>query len=564
MVITKLVLHNFGIYAGNNIFEFKSSKPIVLIGGMNGRGKTTFLEGVLLALYGGNSFAYNESKYQSYSQYLKAYVNTLDNTLETYVELEFKIEGENEGKYLIRRSWSGNGQRVREKIQVKKENKENVFLTENWSMFIENVLPSALASFFFFDGEKISQIAVEENNHQMKESIKNMLGISILDMLDNDITKIITKIARKSNDKIHMEKLETLRQNKQQANEDLNDIDKRILEIEEEIYEITKKLEKAKIDYVAKGGTIIDQFQDLIEERTALKAKIDNANEVLINIAAGELPLLLVKEHLMDIQNKVMKEHEIKLLNYTIDKINSMYKTYSKNPLNENNEIQKFISYVENKATEENTEIIFNISDLSLFKLNSLLKNDLNKAKNNMLENIELCNKGKLKIDEIDNYLSVDIDEKIIRNAYKKIKKFEQEIIDLEVIQEDMQKKRITLNGNLIRITSEYNNFVENILGNLEIDDDNDRILKYANYATQILREYKIKLQKQKIDVLAKTMTSCYKSLSNKKNMINSIEINEVTLDIRYLNKNNKIVLKESLSAGEKQLMVISFYCIVN
>ena len=52
MIIKKLELHNFGVYAGDNRFLFEGNKPIVLVGGMNGRGKTTFLEAVLLALYG--------------------------------------------------------------------------------------------------------------------------------------------------------------------------------------------------------------------------------------------------------------------------------------------------------------------------------------------------------------------------------------------------------------------------------------------------------------------------------------------------------------------------------
>lgn len=62
MIIRRLRLYNFGVYAGDNEFLFTNNKPIVLIGGMNGRGKTTFLEAVLLALYGSNSVAYTESK----------------------------------------------------------------------------------------------------------------------------------------------------------------------------------------------------------------------------------------------------------------------------------------------------------------------------------------------------------------------------------------------------------------------------------------------------------------------------------------------------------------------
>ena len=47
MIIRELTLHNFGVYASTNTFRFHGEKPIVLIGGMNGRGKTTFLEAVL-------------------------------------------------------------------------------------------------------------------------------------------------------------------------------------------------------------------------------------------------------------------------------------------------------------------------------------------------------------------------------------------------------------------------------------------------------------------------------------------------------------------------------------
>lgn len=556
MIITKLTFHNFGVYAGNNVFEFESSKPVVLIGGMNGRGKTTFLEGVLLALYGANSFAYSESKYSSYGQYLRAFVNTADGSLETYVELEFKLENETDERYLIRRSWPGNGQRTRETIQVKKDGQDNTFLTDNWAMFIENILPSGLSSFFFFDGEKIAELAVENTNAQMKESIKTLLGISVLDLLDNDISRIVNRVGKRSNDQVHTKELKILRERKNQTEVALQIIDDRIAETAAQIEEARKKLEKAKVDYTSKGGDIVVQRQDLFTERTALVAKVEQGKETLIGVAASELPLLLVKDLLEDISVQAAKEHETKLLGYTVDKIHSMFETYSDG--GDSNSVRDFISYVENKAAEESTEIVYDISDQSFYQLTSLLGNGLMNAQGNMLQNMATCQKGIAKIDEIDSYLSVDIDEKVLSKIYKKIKTLEQEIIEHEASLEIAQKQRTGLNGDVMRATSEYNRFVENMLSNLESDDDNGRILKYAHHATQALTEYKIRLQKKKIGTLAETMTKCYKQLANKKNLISRIDMDAVTLDFVYLNADNQMVPKESLSAGEKQLMVIS------
>lgn len=168
------------------------------------------------------------------------------------------------------------------------------------------------------------------------------------------------------------------------------------------------------------------------------------------------------------------------------------------------------------------------------------------------------CAKGQEKVDEIDSYLSVDIDESALAKLYKKIKTLEQKIIDLEVALEAEQKKRTVLHGDVIRATSEYSHYVEHLLSEMELNDDADRILKYSHLASKILDKYKIRLQERKIDILAQTMTSCYKKLANKKNLIEQIQMDAVTLDFKYMNADGNEVPKESLSAGEKQLMVIS------
>ena len=76
--------------------------------------------------------------------------------------------------------------------------------------------------------------------------------------------------------------------------------------------------------------------------------------------------------------------------------------------------------------------------------------------------------------------------------------------------------------------------------------------------ALQIIDRFMIELQKQKTDVLGKTITVCYKKLANKKKLIETIAMDSETLEIAYYDINGNIVDKDSLSAGEKQLMVIA------
>ena len=558
MIITRLSLKNFGVYAGLNTFEFNGSKPIVLIGGMNGRGKTTFLEAVLLALYGANSFAYHESKYKTYGQYLKAYVNTADNSLEAYVELEFKLDPTTNERYLINRSWSGAGQRTREKIVVKKDGEYSAFLTDNWSLFVENILPSGLSNFFFFDGEKIAELAVENTSTQMKESIKALLGVSVLDVLENDLSRIISKVAKNSENHMATKELDLLRDKKNQADVALQLSDERLREIGSQIEENQKKIEKARLDYSSKGGDVVTQRQDLFTQRSTLKAQVDQGKEQLIAVSAGELPLLLVKDLISDIYWQAQKEHEAKITGYAIEKMNAMAKDYALANSAAIGSVKDFIDFVQKKSQEEGIEFIYDISDQALYLIGSLLNNKLIKEKGEALRSMAVIQKNQAKINEIDSYLSVDIDENALSKIYKQIKSLEAESIDLQVALEAEEKKRTALHGEAIRASSEYSKFVEELLSNLELNDDSDRIIKYAHQANSILEAYKIRLQERKVGVLAKTMTTCYKKLANKKNLINPIEMDAKTLDFIYRNSDGYIVPKESLSAGEKQLMVIS------
>ncbi len=561
MIISRLTLYNFGVYAGENTFEFLGEKPVVLIGGMNGRGKTTFLDAVLLVLYGANSFAFNESRYKSYGQYLKSFVNKADGTHNSYVEIEFKLGTDTNETYIVNRQWSGRGQRVHDKISVYRNGEANTFLTDNWSMFVENILPSGLSNFFFFDGEKIAELALDNTNAQMKESIKNLLGITILDTLENDIARIITRIIKRTGSSHDSQELETLKENKARAESVLQAQDERIIGLNSKLVETQKRLEKARAYYKTHGGDIVTQQHELYNQRTYITATIEQEQEQLLNLAASELPLNLVTSLLVQIQAQAKREHESHLFDYTLLKMQDLLERYSMENhevVEANSPLTRFLSYIEQQAEREKTAVIYNLSDQSLYQLNNLLTHSLQNSKNSTLQITSERDQNKNRADQIDSYLSVDIDEKSLAKAFKRIKLLEQECIEITAAIENEQKHRVALHGDAIRASIDYKKYVENLLSNLELSDDGDRLIKYANQANAILQEYRVRLQRQKIGVLADTMTQCYKKLANKKNLIERIEMDDVTLDFSYRDFNGEMIPNSSLSAGERQLMVIS------
>lgn len=554
MKIRKLIMHNFGVYASTNILEIKGSNPIVLIGGMNGRGKTTILEAILLGLYGSNSFAYTESKYVTYGQYLKSYVNKADGTLETYVEIEFSVDPADEEVYCVRRDWDGKGQRVREKILVKKNGEENEFLTENWVMFVENILPSALSNFFFFDGEKIAELAIEDTSEQMKESIKEMLGITVLDVLQGDVGKLINKVSKNSEGKQDLQKLEELRAKKDNAGTALKDVDDIISAAKKELEELQVELEKLNVEYSVKGGGILKQKNQLMKRRSESLATIASSQEQLLELVAGEMPLILVADLVRDILEKSKVEHEQKINLMAFEKICSSYEKFNM----KSEVVNGFIDFMKSEMGTFGEEELYGLSDLSLYQVEALNNSGLKQSAKKAKELLMKRNIHQKEIEDIDNSLSVDIDEKLLSEIFEDIRGKEREIIKKKVEIENLEKERATLHGTLIMAESEFSKYAENLLSVLESIDADERTVKYAHMAIEIIKLYRIRLQERKTEILAQTMTRCYKKLANKKNLIDYIKMDSKTLDLHYINKEGEEIAKKRLSAGEKQLMVIS------
>lgn len=558
MIIRRLRLYNFGVYAGDNEFLFTNNKPIVLIGGMNGRGKTTFLEAVLLALYGSNSVAYTESKKRSYVQYLKSFVNKNAEDKTCIVELEFEINNGLKENYIVKRAWNSIDKKTNESIFVYKDGVANEFLTQNWPMFVENILPSALSSFFFFDGEKIAEMAVDSSNNQLKNAIRSMLGITVLDVLENDILRNIKKINKKDINDKSSEVVQELRDEKNQAVKELEEIDVEIEKLAHVLVEDNDKLESLHQLYNAKGGDAVEKKQETMKRRAALKSELLSEENLLREIASNELPLVLVSDLLSNIKLQAIDEHNDAVMREAVLQLDDILDEFANEYQGDTKASFDFIKYVKKRQQNAQDAPVYSLSDQALFQANNLVEGLLDSSKIEAKRILVEKKKKQKQIGELDSYLSLDINEKGLQEVYKSIKKAEGKLIRDQVKMSALEQKRSAANSKVMTTTSEFNKYVEAYLATAESRDSAERTIKYSNMALSILDRYQVELQKRKTDILAETITSCYKKLANKKNLINKIVMEADSLAIKYLSEEGKEVTQDSLSAGEQQLMVIS------
>ena len=558
MIINRLTMHNFGVYAGTNIFEFTHKKPIVLIGGMNGRGKTTFLEAILLSLYGANSTAYKESKYNSYNQYLRSYVNRSHWSQSSYVELEFVLNESTNDTYVVRREWDALSKITKEKICVQQNGIYSEFLTKNWAMFVESILPSALSSFYFFDGEKIAELAVAKTDVQMKESIRSMLGITILEVLKKDLGRTIRRINKKGKSNEPISKLDGLREERDQAISKLEQIDESVRLVAEKVETIQDELEELHKRYELQGGAVLEQRQKLIQKRAAIQTEITQNAESLIGMAATELPMVLVRDLISQIKLQAEDEHNDFIMQQALEQMDAYLSDFAGEHPDSTGASRAFVDFVRKQIEKNATHQIYEMSDHALFQINELVESTLQESIDHT--KTVFSNKIALKrqLDEVDSYLTLDINENELATIYDQIKTNEAKLIEAQVELNQLQQERSSVNAVVIAKTAEYNRDVETYLQKIELQEDSDRLLKYSNMALRMVDAYALELQKRKTGTLGKTITECYKKLANKKNLIQEIVMDAETLDLQYLDEKGDTVSKESLSAGEKQLMVIA------
>ena len=102
---------------------------------------------------------------------------------------------------------------------------------------------------------------------------------------------------------------------------------------------------------------------------------------------------------------------------------------------------------------------------MQLTELNSF---KLNKLSESTIETKFFIESYQREIDNIESYLSVEIDEKALNKIYKKILLLERNLLELQIKLNELNKQQPVLNSAYIRANSDFKQYVEKMLKSLE------------------------------------------------------------------------------------------------
>ncbi|MCG8053477.1 MAG: DNA sulfur modification protein DndD, partial [Candidatus Thiodiazotropha endolucinida] len=320
MILERLTVNNFRVFHGEHAFDlaprvkYHKKRPIILFGGLNGAGKTTILTAVRLALYGKQSLGTAVAS-KDYYEYLRKSVhrskaNVTVQPSSTSVQLKFSYASMGILKYyVVQRSWQILKQGVKERLTIS-ENGELLsdLNAEQCQGFLNELIPIGVSDLFFFDGEKIAELAEDTKGEVLGDSIKKLLGLDLLDTLDADLGILIRNETKKSSVEDAQELMSTLENKlaelKQKAADELCSFE----QLKPREIEATQTLSRLESELSSKGGAWAATREETIRRQTALTEERKQLEERLREAMADTFPFVLAKEFVLATLEQLKKE----------------------------------------------------------------------------------------------------------------------------------------------------------------------------------------------------------------------------------------------------------------
>ncbi len=572
MILNQLRLVDFGVFNGEHSIDltprekYARKRPIILFGGLNGAGKTTTLTAVRLVLYGRQSIGRGVTV-QAYHQQLKEFIHkprgSVVSPISSSIELDFTYGKHGTiGEYKVVRSWEIRGSKILEHLKIYQDGQllegSN---TEQLQSFLNELIPIGVADLFFFDGEKISDLAKDSTNEALADAIKRLLGLDIIERLRADLgiylrentqSKLPKEISKelkayeKSYEESHAQ-YEAFLERNQDLNTELVSIGAEIASTTQRINDLGGAWAKSREAEELRAEQIIKEKTDAIAEMKGLFA-----DAVPLALAQNSLAALLKQlrqEKTTKTQLAARKELN-KHLSKLRAELNIRLGKQSKD------EIDMAISNSFSTVLDQSNgqDIIHDISDSEYDHIHVLLTSYVP-------QQVQQLKSLGSKVEQLEAGLNV-----AAKNIARAPEQFRLDDTMAELGELQGKKGRIEKQVEINRESAKKSlrEAMESLRRLRDLDEkysksmSHDQGMELAANSRAMLSDFAEQTKKRKLATLEQEFIKSFSKLSRKKDMHILANIGPQDFSVSLTDNHGKVVSKRKLSAGEKQIYAIA------
>lgn len=556
MMLRTLVLKNVGLYAEENEISLSTSveRPIVLIMGKNGAGKSTIQKSIRLCLYGKSALGprVSESEYQRYLDSIahKSDAGVVD---EFSVGLEFdNYRSGRSDRYRVLRSWKKRSKDWIETLNVfENERPLSEIDLEHWQSFVNELVPPGISDLFFFDGEEIQRLADDDGgNSNLRSAIGRLLGLDLVDQLENDLAVYVGKLQLKS-DESQVE-LERLLERSQTLSNEIREKSQLAAQKFAEIRQVAGQIEDTELEFERLGGAYAQSRNQIEAELAQARSQLDYILAEVRRACGDSMPFLLVASLIERTRLQIQKENRNRSIKQAASAI-----------IQERNVLVERLAKQYSEAdvatfVEEVIKVLLSRTDGSVAEVHrmtsrpeqvGLVHEGLARWSVWLSERLEEMRELQERVYVAERSLARAPDEKTLEPIFRRLSSLQATLTKLE-----MERSKILEQiEELERERSQVERQISRIKASLRERKSTERRAELATKVLAVFASHKKKLVDLKMRQLESALLEKFGVLLWKENRFTGCHIDRETFE-PYLLEGRRVVPKSELSAGEKQL----------
>lgn len=318
MIFEYIKFKNYRPYYGEQILYFRNKnknnisihkKNIVLIGGLNGHGKTSLINSIYICFYGRRKF-----KAKEYSELIRNAVNKKylsEGGDEGAVELAFT---DDTGSYAIEVTFNHSKLTETRKIFELDENlqrvREIVTTEKAFNDFIDQRIPMDVSQFFIFDAEKIRDLVGEQDSAETIRAIQKVVSLELYNQLLKDLDQISSELTRDLRKQVKDADIETLLNHLEQINNKLDQYVEEENQVNEQVAIFSEKeieLQRERRKIISHSSATKQQLNRWIGE---YETKLKHHKSFIKEFKEKNLQQLILLPAIRKLKQNIKKEKE--------------------------------------------------------------------------------------------------------------------------------------------------------------------------------------------------------------------------------------------------------------